>query len=64
MNSIQSLPEPVRQKYEKLRVILQQLGGVAVAFSSGVDSTLLVKVAHDVLGGKAVAFTAASDFVP
>ena len=64
MNSIQSLPEPVRQKYEKLRVILQQLGSGAVAFSSGVDSTFLVKVAHDVLGSKAVAFTAVSDFVP
>ena len=64
MTSIDSLPEPLRQKYEKLQSILQQLGSVAVAFSSGVDSTFLVKVAHDVLGDKAVAFTAASDFVP
>lgn len=64
MTSINSFPEPLRQKYEKLQSILQQLGSVAVAFSSGVDSTFLVKVAHDVLGDKAVAFTAASDFVP
>lgn len=62
--NIQSLPEPLCQKYEKLRAILQRLGSVAVAFSSGVDSTFLVKVAHDVLGSQAVAFTAASDFVP
>ena len=64
MTSINSFPEPLRQKYDKLQSILQQLGSVAVAFSSGVDSTFLVKVAHDVLGDKAVAFTAASDFVP
>ena len=64
MTSINSFPEPLRQKYEKLQSILQQLGSVAVAFSSGVDSTFLVKVAHDVLGDRAVAFTAASDFVP
>lgn len=68
MSSIQdSLPEipvPLRQKYEQLTDILRRLGSVAVAFSSGVDSTFLVKVAHDVLGSKAVAFTAASDFVP
>lgn len=59
-----SIPAPLMAKYEKLQGILQKLGSVAVAFSSGVDSTFLVKVAHDTLGAKAVAFTAASDFVP
>lgn len=64
IHSLSALPEPLQMKYEKLTVILQKLGSVAVAFSSGVDSTFLVKAAHDVLGDKAVAFTAASDFVP
>lgn len=59
-----SISAPLMAKYEKLQGILQKLGSVAVAFSSGVDSTFLVKVAHDTLGAKAVAFTAASDFVP
>jgi len=51
-------------KYQKLKETLQQLGSVAVAFSSGVDSTFLLDVAHEVLGAQAVAFTAASPFVP
>ncbi len=59
-----SISAPLMAKYEKLQGILQKLGSVAVAFSSGVDSTFLVKVAHDTLSAKAVAFTAASDFVP
>ncbi|MDD6383010.1 ATP-dependent sacrificial sulfur transferase LarE [Mitsuokella jalaludinii] len=59
-----SIGPELAKKYEHLQAILQDLGSVAVAFSSGVDSTFLVKVAHDVLGEKAVAFTAASDFVP
>ena len=39
-----------QNKYEALKEYLRSLGSVAVAFSSGVDSTFLLKTAHDVLG--------------
>jgi uncharacterized protein len=47
-----------------LKEYIKSLESVAVAFSSGVDSTFLLKVAHDVLGGKAVAITARSCSFP
>ena len=52
------------EKLDALKKNLRGLGEVAVAFSGGVDSTFLLKVAQEVLGEKVLALTAASVFVP
>ena len=53
-----------QNKYEALKEYLRSLGSVAVAFSSGVDSTFLLKTAHDVLEDKCIAITAMSCSFP
>ena len=56
--------EILNTKLENLKTYLGSLGSLAVAYSSGVDSTFLLKVAHDVLGDKVIAITATSSFFP
>lgn len=51
-------------RMEELKKYLKDLKSVAVAFSGGVDSTFLLKVAHDVLGDRAIAVTAKSCSFP
>ena len=56
--------EEIREKLENLRASIARSGPLAVAFSSGVDSTLLLKVAADVLGDGVIAVTARSRSFP
>ncbi len=59
--------ESVEARAEKLGAlqnILRELESVVVAYSGGVDSTFVLKIAHDILGENAVAVTVLSPSVP
>jgi uncharacterized protein len=51
-------------KLERLKMLLKEYGSAAVAFSGGVDSAFLLKVAHDVLAERCVAVTVRSCVFP
>src|SRR5260370_8048506 len=51
-------------RLKSARDIVRDLGSVLVAYSGGVDSTLLLKLAMDELGGGAVAVLASSPAYP
>lgn len=52
------------KKVDRLNEYLRSLSPVATAFSGGVDSTFLLKAAHDLLGDNAVAVTIRSRLFP
>jgi uncharacterized protein len=54
----------LEEKKQKLAAYLDELESVAVAFSGGVDSTFLLKMAHDTLADRALAVTARSRSFP
>jgi uncharacterized protein len=51
-------------KLEKLRTLLKSYGSCLVAYSGGVDSVFLARVAHEVLGSRALAAIADSPSLP
>ena len=54
----------IEQKYNDLKGYLRDLGSVAIAYSGGVDSTFLLKAAHEALGDGVIAVTARSCLFP
>lgn len=64
LDAAPTLSEELRAKHDALKGILRAMGRVLVAFSGGVDSALVLKVAADVLGDDALGVTAVSPSLP
>lgn len=52
------------EKIEQLKQAIMDMESVVVAYSGGIDSTLLLKVTHDCLGERSVGATAVSASLP
>jgi uncharacterized protein len=59
-DDVEAIDAETRAKYEHLQTILKDMESVLVAYSGGVDSALLLKVASDVLGTRAMGVIASS----
>lgn len=54
----------VNEDYERLKSLLAEMRGTVVAYSGGVDSTLVAKAAKDALGERALCVLARSSLMP
>jgi uncharacterized protein len=54
----------LQDKYERLKKIIEVMGSIVIGFSGGVDSTFLLKVAHDILKDKVIAVIGKSETYP
>ncbi|BDV41684.1 adenine nucleotide alpha hydrolase [Geotalea uraniireducens] len=52
------------EKFATLQRIIREMGSMLIGFSGGVDSTLLLRVAYNLLGDRVVALTATSPTYP
>lgn len=58
------LTPELNAKYMQIRKILHDMASVVIGYSGGVDSTLVVKIAHEVLGENAIVVTGDSEAFP
>ena len=61
---IEEISLELKNKYENLKEYLREQKSLVIAFSGGVDSTFLLKVAKEALGENVVAVTAKSASFP
>ena len=53
----------LEEKTEKIKSLIRKMDSTLVAFSGGVDSALVLALAHKVMGERTLAVTAQSDIV-
>lgn len=58
------MTDPLQGKLDRLRQVISDMQSVLVAFSGGIDSTVVLKVAHEQLGARALGITAVSPTFP
>ena len=56
----QTLQQTLNPQLEALTTLFEQMDRALIAYSGGIDSTLVAKIAYDVLGDRALAVTAVS----
>jgi len=54
----------IGQKLDLLKALLKEMGSAVLAYSGGVDSSLLLKVASEIMGFRLIAVTAVSETYP